>query len=132
MARKFTQSAALITAGGVTAGIALLGAPAAHALPAFEAEKTGTCSAGAWWDLSMEREYGSLEIDFDIERARAGERWTVTLTHNGTTKRAVRVVTDYQGDVDTQWILRDRPGTDRIVVKATSTSGQTCQALGRI
>lgn len=132
MARTLTQAVALIAAGGVTAGLALVAAPAAQALPAFETQKTGTCTAGAWWDLSLEREYGSLEVDFDIERARAGERWTVTLTHNGTAKRSVRVITDYEGDADAQWILRDRAGTDRIVVKATSASGQTCKASGRI
>jgi hypothetical protein len=132
MARKLTQAVALIAAGGVTAGAALAAAPSAHALPALETQKTGSCTAGAWWDLSLEREYGSLEVDFDIERARAGERWTVTLTHNGATKKAVRVVTDYEGDADAQWILRDRAGTDRIVVKATSASGQTCKASGRI
>jgi hypothetical protein len=132
MARTLTQAVALIAAGGVTAGLALVAAPAAQALPAFETQKTGTCTAGAWWDLSLEREYGSLEVDFDIERARAGERWTVTLTHNGTAKRSVRVITDYEGDADAQWILRDRAGTDRITVKATSASGQTCKTSGRI
>ena len=132
MARKLTQAVALIAAGSFTAGLALVAAPAAQALPAFETQKTGTCTAGAWWDLSLGREYGSLEVDFDIERARAGERWTVTLTHNGTAKRSVRVITDYEGDADAQWILRDRAGTDRITVKATSASGQTCKASGRI
>ena len=132
MARTLTQAVALIAAGGVTAGLALVAAPAAQALPAFETQKTGTCTAGAWWDLSLEREYGSLEVDFDIERARAGERWTVTLTHNGTAKRSVRVITDYEGDADAQWILRDRAGTDRITVKATSASGQTCKTSGRL
>lgn len=132
MAGKGTKAVALVASAGVIAGVALVASPAAQAMPTFETGKTGTCSAGAWWDLSMEREFGYLEIDMDIERARPGERWTISLTHNGTAKKAVRAFADYEGDVDAQWILRDRRGVDRVVVKATSASGQTCTASGRL
>jgi len=132
MARTSTKVIALMASAGITAGLALAAAPAAQALPAMEIGKTGSCSAGAWWELSLEREFGTLEVDMDIERARAGERWTFTLTHNGKAKKAVRMVADYEGDVDAQWFLRDRTGVDRITVKATSASGQTCVASGRL
>ena len=132
MERKGTKAVALVASAGIAAGMALVAAPAAQAMPAFETGKTGSCSAGAWWDLSMEREFGYLEVDMDIERARPGERWTISLSHNGQAKKLVRAVADYEGDVDAQWILRDRAGTDRVTVKATSASGQTCVASGRL
>ena len=132
MAGKATKVVGLIASTGLAAGIALAAAPAAQALPQVETGKSGMCSAGAWWELSLEREFGTLEVDMDIERARAGERWTFTLTHNGKAKKAVRMVADYEGDVDAQWFLRDRTGVDRITVKATSASGQTCVASGRL
>ena len=132
MASKAKRVIALAASAGLTAGIALAAAPGANAMPAVETGKSGACTAGAWWELSLEREFGSLEVDMDIERARSGERWTFTLKHNGKAKKVVRMVADYDGDVDAQWFLRDRAGVDRVTVKATSASGQTCVASGRI
>ncbi len=132
MAGKSTKVVAMIAAAGMAAGIALAAAPAAQALPEVETGKSGMCSAGAWWEMSLEREFRVLDIDMDIEGARAGESWTFTVTHNGKSKKTVRTVADYEGDVDAQWMARDRKGTDRVVVKAKSASGQTCVASGRL
>lgn len=132
MAGKATKVVGLIASTGLAAGIALAAAPAAQALPQVETGKSGMCSAGAWWELSLEREFRVLEIDMDIEGARPGERWTFTVTHNGKAKKTIRTVADYEGDVDAQWMVRDRNGTDRVVVKARSASGQTCVASGRL
>ncbi len=132
MAGKSTKVVALIAAAGMAAGIALAAAPAAQALPEVEMGNSGMCSAGARWELSLEREFRVLDIDMDIEGARAGESWTFTVTHSGKSKKAVRAVADYEGDVEAQWFLRDRAGIDQITVKATSASGQVCAASGRI
>lgn len=132
MRKLSAKATAGIVSGGLIVSLGLVAAPAAQALPAFERDKAGTCSAGAWWELSLDRESGILEVDFDVERARPGERWTFTIKHNGQTGKAVRTVADYEGDADAQWFFRDRPGRDKVAVLATSSSGQTCKATGRI
>lgn len=126
---------ASIAAGATLAAAGILVAPAASALPRpaeVERETMGTCSAGARWDLSLEREFGVIDIDFEIDGATPGERWTVVIDRNG--KRALRVsqAADVEGEVDVNHIVRDRAGTDRIAVTATSASGQTCRGSLRI
>lgn len=132
MRKLGAKATAAIVSTGLIVSLGLVAAPAAQALPALERDKSGTCSAGAWWELSLDREFGVLEVDFDIERARPGESWTFTIKHNGQARKAVRTVADYEGEADAQWFFRERAGRDKVAVVATSSSGQTCKATGRI
>lgn len=121
-------SAALATAGFLAAP-----AMAAPARPAeIERETMGTCSAGARWDLNLEREHGVIDIDFEIDAATPGQKWTVSITRNGNRVLRVSQVADREGEIDVSHIVRDRAGTDRIAVSATSSAGQTCRGSLRI
>lgn len=126
---------ATIAAGAALATAGILAAPAsaAPARPAeVERETMGSCSAGARWDLNLEREFGVIDIDFEIDAATPGEKWTVSITRNGSKVLRVSQVADREGEIDVNHIVRDRAGSDRIAVSATSASGQTCRGSLRI
>jgi hypothetical protein len=128
---KFTA----IAAGATLATTGLLAAPAAAAprvLAEVERETMGTCSAGARWDLNLEREFGVIDIGFEIDGATPGERWTVVVKRNGSQVVKVSRPADAEGEVDVDHIVRDRSGSDRFTVRATSASDQVCRAALRI
>lgn len=124
---------ATIAAGALLAMAGILAAPASAA-PALEVEREtmGTCSAGARWDLNLEREYGVIDIDFEIDAATPGEKWTVSIARNGSKVLRVSQVADPEGEIDVSHIVRDRAGSDRFSVTATSASGQSCRGSLRI
>lgn len=118
------------TAGAILATFGLFTASTASALPQpaqIEREKMGTCSSGARWNLDLEKEYRVIDINFEIDAATPGERWTIVVERNGSRVLRVSQVADFEGEVDVDHLVRDRAGTDRISVSATSASGQTCR-----
>jgi len=125
--------AATIATGAALATAGILASPASAA-PAREVEREtmGSCSAGARWELNLEREYGVIDIDFEIDAATPGEKWTVSITKNGSTILNVSQTADREGEIDVSRIVRDQAGTDRFSVTATSASGQTCRGSLRI
>lgn len=104
--------------------------PASHASPTRMIDESNvTCSNGSRMETSLERSRGRLEVDVDIERGRPRESWTVKINRGGTRVHTVTRTTDREGDFDFTRYLSD--GTARIVVKATSASGETCRAVLR-
>lgn len=131
--RKKIVATLAVGAAFATAGVLMV--PAASASPSpteVERETMGTCSAGARWDLNLEKEFGVIDIDFEIDAATPGERWTVVINRNESRVLRVSQVADVEGEVDVNKIIRDRSGSDRISVVATSASGQTCRGSLRI
>lgn len=127
-------AATFFTAAPAAAGPAMPGsASVAPTLPAeVEREVSDTCSGGARWDLSLEREFGVIDIGFEVDGATPGQRWTVLITRNGAQiLRTVRPA-DAEGEVDVTHLVRDRAGSDRFSVRATSASGEVCRATLRI
>ena len=130
MNRKRFATGAVV--GATVLAVAGFGFAAPAQAVDIEREKTGSCSGGASWDLDVEREFGVISVNLDVERGAVGERWTVRAFKNGAPLGVKRVKADYEGDVDVNFITRDQSGKDKIRVKAVSASGQTCAASLRI
>lgn len=121
------KTAALLTTGAIAAStLALLAAPAQADDWGYEREKTKRCSMGAYASLSVEKEYGRIDVDFDIENAEPGRSWNVTVKHNGSTVVRTNRSADYEGELDVWQQVRDRAGKDRFVARATGPNGQVC------
>lgn len=123
-------AATVLAVGAVGIGLGVA-APAAQA-HGVERELSGTCSAGAVWDLNVEREHGLLDIDFEIEQATPGESWTVSFVRNGTLIGKRVAVADRRGEVEVDRNVRAVRGVNRIDVRATGANGQTCHGSIRI
>lgn len=125
------------TVRGVTVGLAVTALVAglfAWAVPAeaVERQDRGTCSAGARYELEVERERSRLDISFSVDAAMPRERWSVRITNKGQQVARLTRTADSDGEWDIDRVVRDSGSGARIVVEATSASGQTCRGALRI
>jgi len=91
-------------------------------------EVDGICTRGSTSELELESEHGRIEVEFEVVQRRRGVRWTVTLHQNGVlVGRRVAVTRGPKGKVETTFLVRNRPGTDRFVARATR-AGEGCVA----
>ena len=117
MKKTLIATTALLATAGTTA---LVAAPA-HA----DVERRGTC-AGATYELNVDRERGGFEVDADIDRARAGSEWRVTIRHDDTvaTSRVLRA--DNEGELDLDTFRRNTAGKDTFRLTVTPAGGSAC------
>lgn len=117
MKKTLIATTALLATAGTTA---LVAAPA-HA----DVERRGTC-AGATYELNVDRERGGFEVDADIDDARVGSEWRVTIRHDGkvATSRVLRA--DGEGELDLDTFRRDTAGKDVFKLTVTPAGGASC------
>ena len=106
----------------------------ASTLAAQEREREGFCRAGSEWNLYVGREDGRrLEVDFEVDSDRRGERWRVVLKNDGKVFHRSTRLTNQAGEFDIERFTRDGRGKDRIVARAKSLrTGEVCRAVIRI
>lgn len=136
MTRTAPARRTVVALAGAALGTGLLiaAAPTASAAPALvDREAEGTCSAGSRWNLEVETEHRGLKADFDLDTSASGQTWKLRLKHKGKLVAKVNRVTDRDGEIDYQRMLPNRPGTDKVVVKAKNrVTGEKCKAVVRI
>lgn len=117
MKKRLIATTALLA----TAGTAALVAAPAHA----DVERRGTC-AGATYELNVDRERGGFEVDADIDNARVGSEWRVTIRHDGkvATSRVLRA--DVEGELDLDTFQRNTAGKDVFKLTVTPAGGASC------
>ena len=117
MKKTLIATTALLATAGTTA---LVAAPA-HA----DVERRGTC-AGATYELNVDRERGGFEVDADIDNARVGSEWRVTIRHDGkvATSRVLRA--DDEGELDLDTFRRNTAGKDVFKLTVTPAGGASC------
>jgi hypothetical protein len=89
----------------------------------------GSCSAGSHAKLKVKHSGGRLETEFEVHQGRDDAKWTVRLRRNG--KSVAKTSARAKGTSHSFSVSRhigDPAGKDRIVAKATSTSGEVCKA----
>ncbi|WP_210441476.1 hypothetical protein [Nocardioides xinjiangensis] len=117
--KKLIATTALVATAA--AGTTVLAAGPASA----DAERRGTC-AGATYELGVDRERGGFEVDADVDGARVGSEWRVTIRHDGrvATSRVLRA--DGEGELDLDTFRRDTAGSDTFRLSVTPAGGRTC------
>ena len=118
---------------GVTVLNSLMLVPAAHA-DGFEVERHGSCSGSSRWELDLEKDHGRIEVDFEVRQGIVGDRWRVSLAHDGDLFfRDVRTTHGDEGSFDVERRTNDAAGTDRFVGKAVNKStGEVCRGTAAI
>ncbi len=87
---------------------ALLASPLAFASPASATEKEFKVG-GADVDFSVEKDDGRFEVEVDIDDAKPGSKWRITLWHDG--KRFFKQTRTADSDGDVNDVERKRPNT---------------------
>jgi hypothetical protein len=120
-------AALLATSAVAVTGFGIAGASAAQADMDIEREKSKRCSGASFATLSLEKEFGRIDADFEIENATPGRSWNVRIKHNGNTVLRTSRVADYEGDLDVMQQVRDRAGKDRFIARAKGPNGEVCR-----
>ena len=92
--------------------------------------RTGDCSARTDWKLKAKPDDGALEVEFEVDSNRNGQRWTWSIRHDGTVVHSGRRTTQApSGSFSVERTVRDAPGTHRISATARNlATGETCRA----
>lgn len=103
---------------------ALVASPLAlAAAPAQAADRDFRC-AGADVDFSVDKEGSRYEVDVDVDDARPGTRYRVTLRQNGQVFHQRVHRADREGDVaDISVLRKDTAGKDRFKVTVKRING---------
>jgi hypothetical protein len=112
-----------------------LGAPAAasarHGEDGGEARAVGTCGGGVRSELRLKARDGGIEAEVEVDHARRGSLWRLTLSQEGRVvwRGSVRA---RSGSVRVERRLRDLAGADRVSVRASGPRGVTCRATATL
>ena len=93
-----------------------------------DVEVAGACTRATTSELDLSPEDGGVEVELEVDQNRRGVRWVVTLHRNGVlVGRRVGVTRGPSGSFETRFLVRNAPGPDRFVARATR-SGERCVA----
>jgi hypothetical protein len=113
---------------------ALAGAPALAKDGDGRVTVRGDCSARTDWKLKAKPDDGALQVEFEVDSNRIGQRWTWSIRHDGTVVASGRRTTlRPSGSFSVERTVRDAPGTHRISATARNLrTGETCRASLRV
>jgi hypothetical protein len=126
--------------GRVTALIAtvlvtttLVTAPMAASAKDGDVIRRGECTARSDWKLKLSPENGRIEVEFEVDQNRNGQRWNVKLKRNGGVFwRGWRTTRAPSGSFEVRRLTRNGAGTERIVARARNPrTGEVCRGVAR-
>jgi hypothetical protein len=119
----------LTLAGAVTAAALPATADAKHRV----ASASGTCSGAAVAKLKAKPDAGRLQIEFEVDSNKAGQKWRVVLKRNGAkVYSATKTTKAPSGSFSARKLAANPAGVDKITARATGPGGQVCVATVRI
>ena len=123
-------------AAAALAGIALAGAASATPASAKDGDVrvAGTCNTGAKTKIKLAPRDGRIEVEFEVDSNRNGQRWSVRMRQNGVLVHNGSAVTGApSGSFEVRKVLPNKAGTDQITaVGRNAATGQVCTATARI
>jgi hypothetical protein len=128
----FTRSHRTAAIGALGAlALATLGAAPAHAKDG-RVETRGSCSAGSAWKLKAGPDNGAIEMEFEVDSNRVGQKWNVVIADNGVRVFAgTRTTLAPSGSFTVARRIPNRAGVDHLVASAKNpATGENC--VGRV
>jgi hypothetical protein len=94
-----------------------------------EVRAAGTCGGGVRSELELKARDGGIEAEVEVDHARRGSSWRVTVSQEGRVawRGSVRAGRG-SGSFSIERRLRDFAGADRVTVRASGPGGVTCRA----
>jgi hypothetical protein len=104
-------------------------APAASAKTVVT-KASGRCSAGSVWKMKVKPDNGRMQLEFEVDSNRNGQRWTVRIADNRVLiVSGSKVTVAPSGSFTVRKLTANRAGTDHFVGVARNTrTGETCVA----
>jgi len=94
------------------------------------AKASGRCSAGSHWEIKAKPDDGRMELEFEVDSNRNGQRWAVRITDNRhLIYKATRVTRAPSGSFTVRKLATNQAGIDHFVgVAKNLRTGETCVA----
>ena len=126
-----SRAAAFITS--VLVATTLVAAPMTASAKDGDIIRRGSCTAASDWKLKLSPENGRIEVEFEIDQNRNGQKWFVKLKRNGNLFwRGARTTQAPSGSFEVRKLTRDGAGTEKIVAKARNArTGEVCRGVAR-
>jgi hypothetical protein len=98
-----------------------------------DVEVRGRCSGGSQAELKLSDEDGRIEVEFEVDENRVGQRWRVVVLDDGARALRTRAITTApSGSFEVRTVVADSPGRDVIRARARNLStGEVCRAVAR-
>jgi hypothetical protein len=105
-------------------------APAASAAKVVPTVASGRCSAGSHWTIKAKPDNARMEVEFQVDSNRNGQRWTVRITDNRHLVFAgTRATLPPSGAFTVRRLTTNRVGVDHFVgVARNPRTHETCTA----
>ena len=92
----------------------------------------GNCSGAATWKMKLAEQDNRIDVEYEVDVNRRGQRWRVVLWHNG--RRVVSGIyrtAGLSGSFSVNKLETDRAGEDTFRARAVRLNGaQTCAGRG--
>jgi hypothetical protein len=90
---------------------------------------SGSCGKGATSQLRLRTKDGAIELEFEVDANRAGQRWSVVISHERRVVwRGPARTRSSGGSFRIRRTIADFAGADSISVRASGPAGNTCVA----
>ncbi|MGH3354950.1 MAG: hypothetical protein ACRDOJ_03570 [Nocardioidaceae bacterium] len=95
--------------------------------------RAGNCSRAADWKLKLSPQNRRIEVEFEVDANRRGQRWRVSLFHNDRrARRQIFTTRGLSGSFTVRDLENNRAGRDRVRARAVRLGdGQTCVGRAR-
>ncbi len=94
----------------------------------------GSCSGNSEWKLKLSPDNSGIEAEFEVDQNVSGDRWRVTIRHDGDVAfRGRRTTGGASGSFDVRIVENDHSGTDAFRARARNVStGEVCVGTASI
>jgi hypothetical protein len=123
--------AALLCVVLVTTG--LVSAPLTVSAKDGDIIRRGSCTMRSDWKLKLSPEDGRIEVEFEVDQNRNGQRWNIKLKRNGSVIwRGSRTTRPPSGSFEVRALARNGPGSETFVARARNPrTGEVCRGQAR-
>jgi hypothetical protein len=113
--------------------VAVVSMPLGVAAKDGDVVRRGSCSARSDWKLKLSPENGRIEVEFEVDQNRNGQRWNVQLKRNGNVFwRGSRTTRPPSGSFEVRRLTANGPGVETIVARAKNPrTGEVCRGVAR-
>ena len=93
----------------------------------------GSCGSGATSKLKVKPDDGRIEVEFEVDRNRNGEKWKVTFARSGQVVLRTKAKTHApSGSFSVERRISNLSGADTITARGVGPSGLTCTATATL
>ena len=128
------RTLATLGLAALVAAVALVGAAPAVAGDDGDIIRRGSCLGSTDWKLKLDHDDGRIEVEFEGDQNRNGQRWRVLLKRDGNRFfKGVRTTHGPSGSFEVERRTRNPAGSDRIKARAVNLkSGEVCKGAATI